>query len=228
MEKSTLYNWLLDHRHPIFLVGLLLFFILPELLEKVFSVTLQFPLLITILIVTSIFLIQTSPRARFLTYGLVVTLLVFIFIWNNYKESNDLERAAHLGRAAYIFLFIYFSFITFFLFKDLLRSKKVTASVIIGAFAGYFMIGVIAFFIFASLDSAYPDTIGVDMTSENGIEDAFYYSFITLTTIGYGDFAPTSALGQKIAILEGLIGQFYLAIVMAILVGKFLSHNPED
>lgn len=228
MQNSKLYNWLLDHRHPIFLVGLLLFFILPELLEKVFSVTLQFPLLITILIVTSIFLIQTSPRKRFLTYGLVAVLLVFIFIWNNYKESNDLERTVDLERAVFIFLFIYFSVITVFLFKDLLRSKKVTSSVIIGAFAGYFMIGVITFFIFAFLDAAYPDTISVDLTSANGIEDAFYFSFITLTTIGYGDFAPTSALGQKIAILEGLVGQFYLAIVMAILVGKFLSHNPED
>jgi hypothetical protein len=203
-------------------VGLLLFFILPELLEKVFSVTLPFSFLITILIVTSIFLIQTSPRKRLLTYVLVAVLLVFIFIWNIYKESGELEGAA------YIFLFIYFSFITFFLFKDLLRSKKVTASVIIGAFAGYFMIGVIAFFIFVSLDNVYPDTISVDLTSENGIEDVFYFSFITLTTIGYGDFTPTSALGQKIAILEGLIGQFYLAIVMAILVGKFLSHNTED
>jgi len=56
----------------------------------------------------------------------------------------------------------------------------------------------------------------------------FYFSFITLTTIGYGDFAPTSILGQKIAILEGLIGQFYIAIVMAILVGKFLSRDQKD
>ena len=222
MEKSKLYNLLLDHRHPIFLAGLLLFFILPEVFEKVFFVKIPFPIILTILILSSIFLIQTSPRKRFLTYGLVASLLVFVFIWNNYQESHN------LARAAYIFLFIYFSTITVFLFKDLLRSKKVTPSVIIGAFAGYFMVGVITFFIYVSLDSAYPDTISVDLTSESGIEDAFYFSFITLSTIGYGDFAPTSALGQKVAILEGLIGQFYLAIVMAILVGKFLSHNPED
>jgi voltage-gated potassium channel len=222
MENSKLYNWLLDHRHPIFLTGLLLFFILPEVIEKVFIVTIPFKIILIFLVLSSIFLIQTSPRKRVLTYGLVATLLVFIFIWNNYKESDQLERAA------YIFLFTYFSFITYFLFKDLMRSKKVTASVIIGAFAGYFMIGVITFFIFAFLDNTYPDTISVDLTSENGIEDAFYFSFITLTTIGYGDFAPTSPLGQKIAILVGLVGQFYLAIVMAILVGKFLSHNPED
>ncbi len=222
MGKSKLYYWLLDHRHPIFLVGLLLFFILPELLEKVFFVNLPFPIILTLLIFSSIFLIQASPRKRFLTYGLVVALIIFLFTWNNYQESHNLERTA------YIFLFTYFSFITFFLFKDLMRSEKVSASVIIGAFAGYFMIGVITFFIFAFLDSAYPDTLSADLTSVKGIEDTFYFSFITLTTIGYGDFVPTSALGQKVAILEGLIGQFYLAIVMAILVGKFLSHNPEN
>ena len=126
-----------------------------------------------------------------------------------------------------MFLFIYFSFTTFYLFKDLMRSQKITASVIMGAFAGYFMIGVIYFFVYGYLDSAYPDTISVDMTKEHGVDDMLYFSFITLTTIGYGDFSPTSPLGQKIAILQGLICQFYIAIVMAILVGKFLSHNND-
>jgi len=222
MGNSKLYYWLLDHRHPIFLMGLLLFFILPEVLEKVFHVFLPFPILISVLIVSSIFIIRTSSKKRYVTYGLVATLLVFLFCWNNYKESHNLERMA------YILLFIYFSFITFFLFRDVFRSTRVTSSVIIGAFAGYFMIGVISFFIFAFLDSSYPDTISVDLNSIGGKEDTFYFSFITLTSIGYGDFVPTSVLGQKIAILEGLTGQFYLAIVMAILVGKFLSHNRED
>ena len=98
---------------------------------------------------------------------------------------------------------------------------------IIGAFAGYFMIGVMFFFIYGFLDRAYPDTISVDMTSENGPNDMIYFSFITLTTIGYGDFSPTSDIGQKIAILQGLVGQFYIAIIMAILVGKFLTRDQD-
>lgn len=221
MENKTYYNKLVEHRHPIFLTGLLIFFILPELIEKVFKFSIPFPILITILIFSSILLIRASPRKRYLSYGLIGVLLLFIIIWNFYQQSND------LARTAYGLLFIYFSFITFYLFVDLLRSKKVTPSVIIGAFAGYFMIGVMYFFIYASLDNAYPDTTSVDLQSKEGIEDIFYFSFITLTTIGYGDFSPTSTLGQKIAILEGLTGQFYLAIIMAILVGKFLSYDPD-
>ena len=90
------------------------------------------------------------------------------------------------------------------------------------------MIGVIFFFVYGFSDLAYPDTVNVDISQQKGVEDMFYFSFITLTTIGYGDFSPTSALGQRVAIIQGLIGQFYLAIVMAILVGKYLSYNQSE
>jgi voltage-gated potassium channel len=222
MKSSKIYDWGLEHRHPIFMAGLLLFFIVPELFEKILFIEIPFEILYTILIVSSVLLIQSSPSKRFLSYGIVIVMIAFLYIWGNNKGSAAAERAG------YIFLFIYFSFITFYLFKDLMRSKKATPSVIIGAFSGYFMIGVIYFFIYAFLDNTYPDTISVDMTEEKGVWDMFYFSFITLTTIGYGDFSPTSALGQKLAILQGLIGQFYLAIVMAILVGKFLSHKEDN
>jgi hypothetical protein len=82
---------------------------------------------------------------------------------------------------------------------------------------------VLCTFMFALLDLAYPDTINVDMTQKDGVENTLYFSFITLTTIGYGDYAPISTLGQKVAILEGLLGQFYIATVMALIVGKFMN-----
>jgi len=221
MSNHKLYNWAIEHRHPIFLLGLLLFFILPEIFEKVFSMPIPSQLIMSVLVLSSMLLIKTSARFRFIPYLLVLALIIFILVWNSFGGHPEIEKAA------YIFLFIYFSSITYYLFRDLMTSKKITGSVIIGAFAGYFLIGVIYFFIFAFLDIAYPDTSNVDMTKQEGIDDMFYFSFITLTTIGYGDFAPTSGLGQKLAILEGLIGQFYIAIIMAILVGKFLSRRDD-
>jgi len=221
MNTTKIYNWSKEHRHPIFLVGLLTFFILPEIFEKVFLLPVPTQLIFGILVISSVMLIHTSARLRLIPYGLVLALVIFIFIWNNFNDTRKIEIVA------YILLFIYFSFITFYLFRDLMQSEKITSSVIIGAFAGYFMIGVIYFFVYSLLDLAYPDTTSVDMMSRQGIDDMFYFSFITLTTIGYGDFSPTSSLGQKLAILEGLIGQFYIAIVMAILVGKFLSRDHK-
>lgn len=222
MKLSKLFDWGVEHRHTIFMVGLILFFIVPELFEKILSIDIPFEILFTILIISSMLLIQSSPSKRFLSYGIVIVLVAFLFLWGKYQGSKDIDRAV------YIFLFVYFFVITFYLFKDLMRSKKATGSVIIGAFSGYFMIGVMFFFIYAFLDNAYPDTISVDVENEKGVWDMFYFSFITLTTIGYGDFSPISTLGQKIVILQGLTGHFYLAIVVAILVGKFLSHNEKD
>jgi len=221
MSNHKIYKWAIEHRHPIFLLGLLLFFILPEIFEKVFFITIPSQLIMSILVLSSMLLIKTSARFRIVPYLLVLGLIIFMVIWNNYRAFPK------IAEAAYIILFIYFSSITYYLFRDLMNSKKITVSVIIGAFAGYFLIGVIYFFVFAFLDLAYPDTCSVDMTASGGIDDMFYFSFITLTTIGYGDFSPTSGLGQKLAILEGLVGQFYIAIIMAILVGKFLTRSSE-
>lgn len=221
MKTAELYQWGLKHRHPIFLVGLISFFIVPELLDKIFFINISFPIVLTLLVFSSILILQTSVKKRFLINILVLALVIFLIIWDRYQDSE------YVLNAAYLFLFVYFSFITFHLFTDLIRSSKITPSIITGAFSGYFLIGVIWFFIYGFFDGAYPDTTSVDLTTELGIPDMIYFSFITLTTIGYGDFAPTSSLGQKLAIMEGLIGQFYIAIVMAILVGKYLSGNDK-
>lgn len=222
MEHNQIYRWMVAHRHPIFLVGLLMFFILPEIIEKVFFFSVPFPFTISFLILSSILLIHTSHRKTVFSYILVGSLVLFLVVWSQFQGDDPIDGIA------YVALFIYFAFISFFLYVDLTRSEKVTTSVIIGAFAGYFLIGVLGFFIYAFLELAYPDTLSVDMGTRKGLEDIFYFSFITLTTIGYGDITPTSALGQRFVILQGLIGQFYLAIIMAIMVGKFLSRKAGN
>ena len=61
------------------------------------------------------------------------------------------------------------------------------------------------------------------MGTNNFNDGLLYYSYITLSTIGYGDVLPVNAIAQKAAILIGFMGQFYLAIVSAIVVGKYIN-----
>lgn len=222
MLDSKFFKWCYEHRHPIFLVGLLLFFILPEIFEKIFLFKIRISLMISVLIFSSIMIIHTEEKKRTLTYFLVIGIFLIITILSLFDHTNKVEFYS------FVLLFIYFSFISYYLYLDIRHSKNVTGSVVFGAFAGYFLVGVLFFFVFVLLDITYPDTTNVDMTSDEGLDHTLYFSFITLTTIGYGDFAPTSTLGQKIAIVEGLIGQFYIAIVMATIVGKFLSTKSES
>lgn len=222
MNYKKLYGWVEEHRHPIFFCGLITFFLLPEIVEKVFLIKLPIQLVVLVLVLTSLAIIQTTTQKKAFSYLLGGVLVLISIIWINFHDNN------YVGWSAYILLFFYFSLISYYLFKDILKSSKITTSIVIGVFAGYFLIGVLFFFVFSVMDGIYPDTITVDISSETGVEDTFYFSFITLTTIGYGDFAPSSVLGQKLAILEGLTGQFYLAIVVAIMVSKYIAHNTNE
>ena len=63
---------------------------------------------------------------------------------------------------------------------------------------------------------------------DSPIQLFIYYSFITLTTVGYGDVTPVSATARTCSWLEALTGQFYLAVLVAGLVGTLLSMRAES
>jgi len=63
--------------------------------------------------------------------------------------------------------------------------------------------------------------------SGSDFHDFIYFSFVTMTTLGYGDIIPVSSLAKSITILVSISGQLYLAILVAMLVGKLLS-NPDS
>jgi len=61
-----------------------------------------------------------------------------------------------------------------------------------------------------------------------GFYDFLYFSFITLTTLGYGDVTPVSAFAKSVTLIIAVSGQLYLTILVAMLVGKFLSRTETD
>ena len=59
------------------------------------------------------------------------------------------------------------------------------------------------------------------------VDSLIYYSYITLLTIGYGEIYPVTSVAQKAAILVGLMGQFYLVIITAVVVEKYIRHSQN-
>lgn len=58
--------------------------------------------------------------------------------------------------------------------------------------------------------------------------DGIYFSFVTLATLGYGDFVPKTEMTRGLAILEAVAGQLYLAVMVARLVSLYVSRGPQD
>ncbi len=216
LEKVS--EWCHTNRHKILLAGLFVSFILPEVMETLFLFRVPFPIIALSFILSSVFIIN---KQRKYTSALTIVLISLMVIWALYRSLAAIETAS------FGLLFVYFCIVSYFLYLDVLKAEEITESVVIGAFTGYVMIGIIFFFVFTALDINYPDTLSTAADTSAEYKEIFYFSFVTITTIGYGDIVPVSALGQKLVVLEAVFGQFYLAAVMATIVSKFIIHRSS-
>ncbi len=101
------------------------------------------------------------------------------------------------------------------------RHESVTAATISGAISVYLFLGIgwaLAFETVLLLD---PDAFrGLDLVSAGELStELFYFSFTTITTIGYGDLVPLSEAARSLAVTEGIVGQLYLVVLVARFVG---------
>jgi len=106
-----------------------------------------------------------------------------------------------------------------------LAPGQVTGDKIQGAIAAYILIGMVWATLYVLIDRLHPGSF-TDSARGNAVgdveaEDLLYFSFVTLTTTGYGDVAPLSAHARSLAILEQLAGTFYIAILIARLTGLY-------
>jgi len=72
---------------------------------------------------------------------------------------------------------------------------------------------------------------GISPGSFSGLSettDLLYFSFVTLTTVGYGDVSPLSILAKRLAIFEAAMGGIYMAIIIAMIVGRYMSLQAEQ
>jgi hypothetical protein len=107
---------------------------------------------------------------------------------------------------------------------NLLSYRAVTADLIYCAISTYFLIGVMWGGIYIVLEGIIPGSFsGI---SETG--DLLYFSFVTLTTVGFGDIAPQSILSKRFAVFEAAMGGIYLAVIIAMIVGRYMKMQAEQ
>ncbi len=122
---------------------------------------------------------------------------------------------------------IYLAVAAYLILRDIFLSERVTKDTIRGAICVYLLIGFIWSLLYgltASLDS---NAFSQEIVAEDSFSKAIYFSFTTLTTLGYGDIIPVSALAKMLTNLEAIIGQMYPAILIATLVGIYTSQRTK-
>ena len=153
----------------------------------------------------------------------IVGLILAVVILRDTTKSELIE---------YVYLGLMLTFLltaAWLVAGEVLLTGTIDFNKIIGAIALYLLIGLIWSLLYTILLEFSPDAL-LGMTAGSWYDNmpiTTYFSFVTLTTLGYGDISPATPLAEVFVILEAVVGMFYLAIVVASLVGS-LKHTSND
>lgn len=157
------------------------------------------------------------------TFIIAVILGAFAFVagW-----SGLIIPAEEIKTAESIINPIFFAFATVAVLRSIIRGK-VTDDVIYGAIAVYLLLGLTWGSTYTYLESVHPGSFLVAYTTETGghpgFSDLLYYSFVTLTTTGYGDIVPLTSQARSLAFLEAVSGVLFMAVFISRLIGALSS-----
>ena len=116
---------------------------------------------------------------------------------------------------------VFFVYILVVLFRHILRSRVVEAEVLYGAIACYLLISYVWAFLYQILYILDPGAFSYGAHEALTFFDFLYYSFVTITTLGYGDLLPATNHAKSLAVVEAIVGVFYTALVIARLVSLY-------
>lgn len=127
----------------------------------------------------------------------------------------------------------FLTYVAYLILRYLFETPNVSSDMLYASLCLYLLIGLIWVFIYFLIELALPGSFAISTqqvlpTEPRELIGQFsYYSYVTLSTLGYGDIAPVSRVARSWASLEALVGQFYLAVVMARIVALYIPRHKS-
>ena len=113
-------------------------------------------------------------------------------------------------------------------FIQIAFGEKLNLNRLLGAVCVYLLLGALWSTLYSSLHQVSPESFSGAVSTEAGAGQWVYYSFVTLTTLGYGDILPVSPAARALAYAEAIIGVFYMAVLVAMLVSAYAADRQKD
>jgi len=167
--------------------------------------------------------INLIRHSKKIIYGMIFFALISVILaW--IPEQSDLGQQIFPYEKLIVIIFV--GVIISQIIGQISKSKIVDANVLYGVITIYILFGIVAgetnVLIFHFDNSAFTGNIDPSDPS-----DFRYFSYVTMTTLGFGDISPVSNLARASAVFFSLVGQIYLAVIIAFIVGKYVSQSDK-
>lgn len=205
-------------------VGIYLFTLIIIIFSSPFYVGTQFEGIITnssfvLNILASVYIIIRATGKKWI--AILGFLIVLLFVIDLLLLTENIGYIANYSFIIISLIALFYIYVSIFNLKS--SSLSLSKDILYAAIAGYLFIGVFGYVLLIQIYESDPNAIVSNSLSHLERFDIKYFSFVTLTSLGYGDISPVSDKAKSISVLIALVGQLYLTIVMAMIVSEFLS-----
>jgi hypothetical protein len=168
--------------------------------------------------------VATVSERRFpMAIGLTLALPVIAARWLAYFAPNRL-----IVQIGMVCALVYLAYVAVIILTHIMRQRDISRDLVVGSLCVYLLLGLSWAFAFGLLEDLRPGSFHWPAAERvHPFFDMIYYSLVTLTTVGYGDITPLSAVARSLSMVEAVIGQFYLTVLVARLVGLRITQQAR-
>jgi voltage-gated potassium channel len=177
---------------------------------------------ITATLLVAVWSLDHRRRRRLSRFGISIALVAITI-------GDILLMNAELNATILILILLFLCSTIVIAARQILFTGHIDGNKIVGAIVIYLLIGLSWAFAYLLVEQIYPGSInGLEYDNwQDNLHTMIYYSFVTMTALGYGEITPAMSLARFLAYMEAVVGQFYLAILVASLIGARLrSKTP--
>ncbi len=179
-----------------------------------------FGIFITLIVIISSYATSEEGKPKVIFQVLVAIVAIWI---------TDLANLQVISYLSSLWLVLFFLLRVFKFIRQLSNKEEVNSLVIVEAINGYLLVGIGFAILVNMFSSEFPGAFNFSINSSvEHVYDSVYYTFVSMTTLGYGDLLPVTPAAKSLALMITLCGQFYLVIIMALLVGRLLASADKN
>jgi hypothetical protein len=209
------------HRFIFLLASIFLLLVVAPFLVDFARLRFLFNAFLSAVLISAVYAV--SQKIRNLVVAALLAIPMLISIWTQYFVRND--AIFLIGRICGV---LYIAFTIYHILRHIFREQEVTKDTIAGAASVYMLFALMWTFIYGVLELLQPGSFAISTAHTQGNQNIFlYYSFVTITTLGYGDITPVTNISTSLAVLEAVVGQLYLVVLVSWLVGMYVSKKSR-
>lgn len=175
-------------------------------------------IILSIILISAIYAV--SEKIRHTVIGILLAVPLLITMW-----AKQLLEIRWLQIPESVIGLMFFGYIIALILKFIFTQDEIKADMIAGAATVYLLLATAWVYAYRAIEVIQPGSFAIAEVQNLTQDTALYYSFVTITTLGYGDIFPVTTAAKSCAILEAVVGQLYLVITVAWLVGVNVSQR---